>query len=226
MSSGAIAVLTATERYKDRNLLCAEVSQATMSRIRILLLTLLALSLLAGSAGAGQALASHSQANYLEASSQLLNPKTRPHAIKQLQHLGVHALRVELYWEEVAPEGESPTRPTFDATNPASYNWGQYDALLAEAQRLHWKVLLTVTSPVPVWATSNREKKSYITRPDDQDFQEFMTAVGRHYGPEVSLYSIWNEPNHPAFLLPQWNSNGTPASPPIYRGLYQAVGAG
>ncbi len=49
-----------------------------------------------------------------------------------------------------------------------------------------------------------------------------MTAVGRHYGSQVSLYSIWNEPNHPAFLLPQFNANGTPASPRIYRGLFQA----
>ena len=50
-----------------------------------------------------------------------------------------------------------------------------------------------------------------------------MTAVGRHYGSEVSLYSIWNEPNHPAFLLPQFNANGTPASPRIYRGLFEAA---
>jgi hypothetical protein len=59
-----------------------------------------------------------------------------------------------------------------------------------------------------------------------------MTAVGRHYGPAgpfgttVSLFSIWNEPNHPAFLQPQWNRNGTPASPRIYRALYQAGFAG
>ena len=53
-----------------------------------------------------------------------------------------------------------------------------------------------------------------------------MTAVGRHFGAQVSVYSIWNEPNHPAFLLPQWNSNGTPASPRIYRALYQCGYAG
>ncbi len=86
-------------------------------------------------------------------------------------------------------------------------------------------MLLTVTSPVPRWATSNR-KAPYVTRPDPRDFQEFMTAVAREFGSEVSIYSIWNEPNHPAFLLPQWNSNGTPASPRIYRGLYQAGYAG
>ncbi|HUH79827.1 MAG TPA: hypothetical protein VLZ06_00745, partial [Solirubrobacteraceae bacterium] len=88
-----------------------------------------------------------------------------------------------------------------------------------------WPVLLTVTSPVPRWATSNR-KAPYVTRPDQRDFQEFMTAVGREFGTEVSVYSIWNEANHPAFLLPQWNSNGTPASGRIYRGLYEAGYAG
>ena len=49
-----------------------------------------------------------------------------------------------------------------------------------------------------------------------------MTAVGRHYGSQVGLWAIWNEPNHPAFLQPQFNSNGQPASPRIYRALFQA----
>jgi hypothetical protein len=172
-------------------------------------------------AGASPALASHGQTVYFEASTDLLNPVTRPHTIAQMQALGVKALRIELSWYEVAPSPESATRPSFEATNPAAYDWGQYDAVIAEAQRLKWPVLLTVTSPVPRWATSNKQAP-YVTRPDNLDFQQFMTAVGKHYGSEVSLFSIWNEPNHPAFLLPQWNSNGTPASPRIYRGLYQA----
>ena len=174
---------------------------------------------------AAPALASHGEKVYFEASTDLLNPSTRPQTLVQLQALGVRALRVELSWEAVAPSPNSATKPSFDATNPASYNWGQYDALLAAAQQLRWPVLLTVTSPVPRWATSNH-KAPYITRPDDLDFQQFMTAVGRHYGSEVSLYSIWNEANHPAFLLPQFNADGTPASPRIYRGLYQAGYAG
>ena len=196
-----------------------------MSFLRKTLLTLLASSLLGGFAGAGQALASHNQATFFESAAVLLDPNARPHAIEQLQHLGVHALRIELPWDEVAPGRDSATRPAFDATSPASYAWGQYDALIAEANRLHWPVLLTVTAPAPRWATSNHQAP-YVTRPDDQAFQEFMTAVGRHYGSAVSLFAIWNEANHPSFLLPQWNSNGTPASPRIYRGLYQAGYAG
>ncbi len=196
-----------------------------MSFFRKTLLTLLASSLFGGFAGTGQALASHSQTTYFESASALLDPSTRAHSIEQLQHLGVHALRIELPWAEVTPGPDSATRPVFDATDPASYSWGQFDALIAEANRLHWPVLLTVTAPAPRWATSNHQAP-YITRPDPQAFQEFMTAVGRHYGSAVSLFAIWNEANHPAFLLPQWSSNGTPASPRIYRALYQAGYAG
>jgi len=136
----------------------------------------------------------------------------------------VRALRVELYWTSVAPAAKSSSRPSFDATNPAAYNWGGYDWLLAKAQQLHWQVLLTVTGPAPKWATAAH--KDYVTRPSASEFGQFMTAVARHYGSEVTTYAIWNEANHPAFLQPQFSSKGTPESPRIYRGLYQAGYAG
>jgi hypothetical protein len=198
-----------------------------MLRIRILVLcALLGCSALAADAvGASQAAASSTQAVFFEGSSVLLQPRTREQAIAQLKHLGVHALRVELYWHEVAPGANSATKPSFEATNPASYDWGVYDWLLAKAKELGWKVLLTVTAPVPRWATSNH-KAPYDTNPNARDFKEFMTAVGRHYGSEVSLFAIWNEPNDAASLLPQFNAKGQPTSPRIYRGLYQEGYAG
>jgi hypothetical protein len=184
------------------------------------LLSLPLACLLLALAGVGSAAASHRQAVYFEASSELLDPATRAGAIAQLRHLGVRALRVELYWREVAPAANSATKPVFDATDPASYNWSLYDPLIAEAQRLHWQVLLTVTSPVPKWATSTR--RDSVTHPNAQFFEQFMTAVGRHYGSQIGLWAIWNEPNHPAFLQPQFDSHGQPASPRIYRALFQA----
>jgi hypothetical protein len=190
-----------------------------MPRIRSLTLALLAAASLVGLLGPASALADHTQVTYFE-SFDLLEAKTRPHIIAQLKHLGVHALRVELYWHEVAPSAESATKPSFEATNPADYNWGPYAEVVAEAKRLGWPVLLTVTSPVPRWATANG-KAPYTTRPNEEDFKEFMTAVGHEFGSEVSVFSIWNEPNHPAFLMPQFSSNGTPLSPRIYRGLYE-----
>ena len=41
----------------------------------------------------------------------------------------------------------------------------------------------------------------------------------------MSTWSIWNEPNQPQFLKPQYKS-GKPASPKLYRKLYQAAYAG
>jgi hypothetical protein len=46
--------------------------------------------------------------------------------------------------------------------------------------------------------------------------------------PKVDRFILWNEPNHPGLLLPQWNADGrTPASPAVYRAMlrtgYEAV---
>jgi hypothetical protein len=225
MSSGAIGTpIASPESYKDRNLAGTEVSIDTVPRhFRLLLAGLAAvLTTLASPAMAG---ASHGQVVYFEASNTLFNLGTRARAFEQMRHEGVKALRVELYWWSVAPGASSATRPSFEATDPSAYNWSAYDPIVEEAKRLGWQVLLTVTSPVPRWATSNK-KAPYVTRPDSQDFKEFVTAVARHFGSEVATYAFWSEPNHPAFLQPQFNSNGTPASPRIYRGLYQAGYAG
>jgi hypothetical protein len=51
----------------------------------------------------------------------------------------------------------------------------------------------------------------------------FMMAVAKHFGGQVTRWSIWNEPNHPQFLAPQYDSKHRPVSPGIYRGLYAAA---
>ncbi len=194
-------------------------------RIQILaLLALTCAALALGALGPATASASHTQATFFEAPRDLVavTPTARAKAFAQLQALGVKALRVEIAWGDVTPGEHSTKKPAFDATNPASYNWSAYDELLVEAYRRKWPVLLTVTSPVPEWATAGHNDRNLVTRPDDQDFKEFMTAVGKHYGPYISLFAIWNEPNHPAFLRPQFNTSGKPESPRIYRGLFQA----
>jgi len=45
--------------------------------------------------------------------------------------------------------------------------------------------------------------------------------VATRYGDRVNLWSIWNEPNHPEFLGPQYK-HGKPHTPRLYRGLYAA----
>ena len=192
-----------------------------MPRIRTFMLALLAVMLSAGTGAllAAPALASHGQILFFEAPSELLNPATRGEAIEQMQHLGVKAVRIELAWNAVSPGSESAKRPNFNATEPAAYEWGPYDSLIEEIHALHWQILLTISPPAPRWATSNGVAP-YVTRPDDRDFKEFMTAVGRHYGSEVNYYAIWNEPNEYNSLRPQFGAGGAPMAGTIYRGLF------
>ncbi len=83
---------------------------------------------------APSALASRNQTVFFEAGKVLIEPHKREHAFQQLEHLGVHALRVELYWSYVAPASGSNKRPKFEATNPAAYNWTLYDWVLNKAR--------------------------------------------------------------------------------------------
>lgn len=41
--------------------------------------------------------------------------------------------------------------------------------------------------------------------------------------PRVSHFTLWNEPNHHALLMPQWSPDGKPASPAIYRAMVMAA---
>lgn len=174
--------------------------------------------------------AAHAKTNQevtFEAPRDFFNPDQREAAFGTLDSLGVHAIRVVLYWRDVAPDANSRVRPNVDLTNPASYDWSKYQPVLDEAHARGWKVQVTVSGQVPRWATNGA--KDWTTRPRPSDFQSFMTAVSRQYQAQVTRWAIWNEPNHPDFLMPQFTGSGRhrqPASPGIYRKLYVAALAG
>ena len=111
-------------------------------------------------------------------------------------------------------------RPDFEPTDPNAYDWGEYEPLMAAAKERGWPVLLTISGPVPKWATQS--KLDNRTRPSPSAFAAFVTAVGRKFGDQVNAWSIWNEPNQPQFLLPQFADGGRAVSPEIYRNLYLA----
>ena len=91
---------------------------------------------------------------------------------------------------------------------------------MAAAKARNWPVLMTISGPAPRWAT--KAKLDNLTRPSPSAFAAFTTAAGRRYGDQVRTWAIWNEPNQPQFLRPQFASGGRPASPAIYRELYHA----
>jgi hypothetical protein len=176
------------------------------------LLSLLALPVPGAQASPGQTVS-------FEAPRDLIDPATREKTLDEIQGLGVRALRVILYWRDVAPRPKSGTPPSIDPTDPAQYNWTRYDPIIDSAVNRGMKVLLTVSTPAPRWGTLAR--RDQYTRPSPERFGAFLTAVGRHYAGKVRLWSLVNEGNHPDFLRPQF-FRGKPASGVWYRKLFLA----
>ena len=139
--------------------------------------------------------------------------------LDEIRDLGAGWLRVVLYWRDVAPTPEKQDVPHFDERDPRGYDWSLYDRLIRGADARGLRVLLTLSGPVPMWATKAR--RDHVTRPSARRFGRFTEAAGRRYGAIVDAWAIWNEPNHPKFLRPQWTGYRTPTSAAIYRRLFQ-----
>jgi hypothetical protein len=135
---------------------------------------------------------------------------------------------VVLHWRSVAPSARASSPPTgFNESGQAGYNWDAYDQVISEARARGLKLLVTISGPVPKWATGNH--RSYTYKPSATRFQRFVTAVGKRYRGQVAMWSVWNEPNHPAFLTPQFaGSRGHryAYSPKLYRSLFLAADRG
>jgi hypothetical protein len=179
--------------------------------MRALLIALTALLLAAPAAEARK-----SQLMIFEANRELRSndAATRAATFDEIEGFGVRWIRIVMYWREVAPATRS-----FDATDPAAYNWTVYDRIVDEARARGIRVLMTPSGPGPDWATLAGNGVDY---PSPTHFQRFMTAVGRRFGPRIKYWSIWNEPNHPQFLGPQYR-RGRPYSPRLYRRLFWAA---
>jgi hypothetical protein len=185
---------------------------------RLLLITSLLVALLACASAAS---ASPRQTTSFEAPRDFLDPAARATAFDDIASFGVHSIRLVMYWKDVAPDATSRVKPDFDATDPAAYDWSRYAPVLDEANARGWSVLLTLSGPVPRWATNGA--RDTVTRPSPNEFRMFVTAAARRFGDRVATWSIWNEPNHPDFLRPQYSRRHHPLSPRIYRNLYFAA---
>ena len=166
-----------------------------------------------------------------------------------LRGLGVDVLRLTVEWAYIAP-AQRPA--SFDAADPADYpaaNWIPYDRIDRLAAQDGLRVDFDVTGPGPAWAMSASPSAAYkdVYEPSTTDFEQFVQAVGRRYGgdyvgsrgalaaasrplPRVSFWSVWNEPNQPGWLAPQYRraqaGASVPVSPALYRSLLDAAWSG
>ena len=159
-------------------------------------------------------------------------------ALTRMEALGVQTVRVNVEWNTVAPDPNATTLPAgMSATDPSIYltdddaAWAGYDRLANDARFYGINVEYNLTGPGPLWAmgaNSPTVRASTHWEPNAADFYAFTYAAGERYSGNyegifpVSTWSIWNEPNQPGWIAPQWLKVGSKTvaqSPKIYRAL-------
>jgi hypothetical protein len=138
--------------------------------------------------------------------------------LNEFDRLGIDIVKLNLYWDEVAPKTRRKPRG-FDGADPSDYNWSNYGATIQAIRDRGMRPFLSLGGRGPRWATGSKGRKGTY-KPSAKEFERFAEAAGRQF-PEVDLWSIWNEPNLYSWLSPQ-RSKGVPQSPSIYRKLYLA----
>jgi Glycosyl hydrolase catalytic core len=128
-----------------------------------------------------------------------------------LRTLRTEAVRVNLYWSEVAKR--RPLRPADPADK--AYNWEGYDRMIGYAARYNIKVVLAIVG-TPRWANGGKARTYAPKRA--LDLRNFAYAAAQRYSgsysesedadakplPAVRHWLAWNEPNNPVFLRPQY----------------------
>jgi hypothetical protein len=153
-----------------------------------------------------------------------------PAAVAAWKALGVDVVRIHAHWWEIAPGASAQRKPAgFHAADPDDrlYDWTRLDAAVAIVRAAGMRVMLTVTGPGPLWASTSPGRRSPRWWPRASDFGAFAGAVATRYGAQVDRYLLWNEPNQPGWLQPQWSCTRrrvcTPLAPHIYRDLVRAA---
>lgn len=152
---------------------------------------------------------------------------------RRLTQLGADRLRLTAGWSVLEPQRGKFSDGALRAL----------DTAVKTATAAGLKVQIDLAFWAPKWAVSKKLRRSARQRwrPNPVAFGEFAEKVARRYDgnfadptskkgkplPAVRLWTTWNEPNHPSFLLPQsertrggkWRD----VAPHVYRAMHEAA---
>ena len=151
-------------------------------------------------------------------------PKINRH-MTTFRRLGVDRLRVSAFWNQIAPGNTARRKPAgFNGANPAEarYSWAALDRVIASAVGHRLKVMVSITTPAPIWATGRSSRANPLWKPNPTEFAAFAEAVVRRYGRFVDHWAVSNEPNQGGWLQPQSDRSGLVA-PHLYREMVLAA---
>jgi hypothetical protein len=196
------------------------------------LLPLLAAALALGAAAAPAAHAAGNLETGIADDAAVLeahDPARAAQTVADWRAIGVDNVRLFAQWGRISPRPADLRAPAgFDPGDPASpgYDWSALDRAVDLVRAAGMTVTLSVTGPGPLWATANPAARNTRLNPVPDLFGRFARAVALRYGARVDRYIVWNEPNLPLWLQPQFTCRGracTPASPHLYRRLVHAA---
>jgi hypothetical protein len=159
-------------------------------------------------------------------------------AFETMKALRVQVVRVTLWW---GGSNAVATRRPKDPTNPAdpAYDWSRYDPIVELAKKNKIQVLFSIMW-TPRWANGGKLPK--VAPKNVNDLRNFAIAAAKRYSgtfkpagsdtplPPVREWLVWNEPNNPVFLYPQYRKVGrnryTPLAAYNYARMCNAVYGG
>lgn len=125
-----------------------------------------------------------------------------------LKSLDTQLIRVNLYWNIAAKRRPAnPLNP-----NDGAYDWSPWDRAVQYGSQYGVKVVLSIFG-TPSWANGGAAQN--VPPTNVLDLKKFAQAAAKRYGgafkgydgrtlPAVRSWLVWNEPNNPVFLSPQY----------------------
>ena len=141
-----------------------------------------------------------------EAPRELLDPGTRDQTLEEIRAFGVDRIRVARLLEGLRARRDLRDAPDFDAADPAAYPAGAWDRLdglfdVGAGARRHRAAHAHRPGPAlghaRPSATTSRARARRSSRTSSPPSAAATATASR-------VWSIWNEPNHPQFLRPQY----------------------
>ena len=151
------------------------------------------------------------------------DPATVDRHMARFRSLGVDRLRVSAFWDQIAPRPGRRRKPNFDAGSPTApqYHFGNLDRVVHSAARHGLRVMISITTPAPLWATGDPSQHDRQWKPKPGEFALFARAIASRYSSQTDQYGVLNEPGQPGWLQPQTDKHGFFA-PHHYRRLVNA----
>ena len=163
---------------------------------------------------------------------------------RRMANLGVDRVRLTASWSTLAPNPNSKRMPNFNATDSDAYpreSFMQLDRAVKAVTSAGMTPQIDIAFFAPLWGVRREVRVTHPGRHRweirTKRYARFAEAVAKRYNgthrdparsnqqlPAVHIWATWNEPNHSAFLLPQWRryeGQWVPRSPHLYRELHE-----